>query len=186
MSRLSLVVPGFALVVLGALAAWLLGPFDGTRVAQRPNALLQGGGAPKAVADFPFIDETGAPRSLADFRGRYVLLNVWATWCVPCREEMPALDRLQAKLGGPGFTVLALSIDSGGVRAVKRFYAETGVRSLGVYVDPSLKAASALRIAGVPATILLDPQGREIGRHLGPAQWDSERALEELRGLTGS
>ena len=102
-----------------------------------------------------------------------VLLNVWATWCVPCRREMPALDRLQARLGGKDFLVVPLSIDREGVAPVKRFYQQFGLEKLGIYVDPSGKGPRALAIPGVPTTLLIDRQGREIARKMGPAEWDS-------------
>jgi thiol-disulfide isomerase/thioredoxin len=137
--------------------------------------------APIAVPDFRFEDGTGQPRTLADFRGRYVLLNVWATWCAPCREEMPALARLQKALGGPDFEVLALSIDSGGVPAVKQFFRETSVEGLGIYLDRSLQVNSALRVLGVPTTVLLDRRGRELARHVGPAEWDSAQAVQQIQ-----
>lgn len=139
--------------------------------------------APVAVPDFRFEDGSGRPRTLADFRGRYVLLNIWATWCAPCREEMPALARLQKKLGGDDFEVLALSIDSGGAPAVRQFFRETGVEGLGIYLDRSLQVNSALRIVGVPTTVLLDRQGREVARHLGPAEWDSAQAMQQIQSL---
>ena len=139
---------------------------------------------PAQIADFAFEDASGNKRSLANFRGRYVLLNVWATWCVPCREEMPALARLQQKLGGPEFEVVALSVDSGGADAVKRFFTELAVDTLKVYVDRSLQANAALSLVGIPTTVLIDPRGREVGRVVGPADWDSAEALDAIRRLT--
>lgn len=137
--------------------------------------------APQPLGDLGFENEKGHRLTLIDFRDKAVLLNIWATWCVPCREEMPALDRLQQKLGGQNFEVVALSIDSGGVPAVKRFYEATGVRSLAIYVDPSMRATSSLHVVGVPTTVLIDRKGREIGRHTGPAQWDGEEALQAIK-----
>jgi thiol-disulfide isomerase/thioredoxin len=137
--------------------------------------------APLELPQLSFEDAAGRRRTLANFRGRHVLLNVWATWCVPCREEMPALARLQQKLGGLRFEVIALSVDSGGVEAVKRFFAEHHVDSLAVYTDHSLQVNSALRVVGIPTSVLVDREGREIARHVGPAQWDSAQTVEELR-----
>ena len=96
--------------------------------------------APQAVPDLSFVDGDGREMSLADFHGRTILLNIWATWCVPCREEMPALDRLQAKLGGPGFEVVPLSIDRDGLPKVKGFYDELGLEAMGIYLDDTGKA----------------------------------------------
>src|SRR4051812_26859229 len=93
--------------------------------------------APKALPEISFTDGAGQPHTLGDFKGKVVLLNIWATWCAPCRKEMPTLDRLQAALGGAHFTVVALSIDRKGMGAVKKFYNEIGVTHLGLYNDPS-------------------------------------------------
>lgn len=128
---------------------------------------------PQPAPDVQFTDEDGRTRSLSDFQGKVVLLNIWATWCGPCRKEMPTLDRLQAKLGGPGFEVVALSIDRGGIAKVKEFYAETGIRNLAIYVDTSGTAIGEFGIFGLPGTLLLDREGREIGRLTGPAEWDA-------------
>ena len=136
---------------------------------------------PRAVSALTFQDRDGVAKSLADFKGRVVLLNIWATWCVPCRAEMPALDRLQARLGGPDFEVVALSIDRKGIDVVKPFYAELGLTSLGIYIDQSGNAAHALETVGVPTTLLIDRKGRELGRKLGPAEWDKPEAESLIR-----
>jgi thiol-disulfide isomerase/thioredoxin len=128
---------------------------------------------PRPVPEIRFQDEQGRDLTLADFQGRVVLLNVWATWCVPCRQEMPTLDRLQARLGGKYFLVTALSIDRKGVEAVKGFYREVGVEKLAIYVDPSGKGSRGLAIPGVPTTLLIDREGREVARKMGAAEWDS-------------
>lgn len=133
--------------------------------------------APKPLPEIGFEDAQGAKHTLADFRGRTVLLNIWATWCVPCRKEMPALDRLQQKLGGPAFQVLVLSIDTEGAAAVRRFYKEVGIRALAVYVDPTTRASDKLGAIGIPTTLLVDPQGREVARRTGQAEWDSPDAV---------
>jgi thiol-disulfide isomerase/thioredoxin len=127
---------------------------------------------PRDLPEIHFADDHGRDLTLGDFRGRVVLLNVWATWCVPCRKEMATLDRLQARLGGKDFLVIALSIDREGVAPVKRFYQELKLEKLAIYVDPSSKGSRALAIPGVPTTLLIDRQGREIARKMGPAEWD--------------
>jgi thiol-disulfide isomerase/thioredoxin len=132
---------------------------------------------PRDLPEIRFADEAGHGLTLADFQGRVVLLNVWATWCVPCRKEMPALDRLQAKLGSKDFLVIPLSIDREGVAPIKRFYQELGLEKLGIYVDPSGKGSRALAIPGVPTTLLIDRQGREIARKMGAAEWDGPEML---------
>ncbi len=132
--------------------------------------------APVALPAVAFTDATGAPKSLADFKGKTVLLYLWATWCVPCREEMPALDRLQKALGSKDFEVVALSLDRAGADAAKKFLVSIKVENLALYIDQSMRAGSTLRALGMPTTILIDKEGREIGRLAGPAEWDSEAA----------
>ncbi|AYC35105.1 TlpA family protein disulfide reductase [Pseudomonas cavernae] len=136
---------------------------------------------PRPVPEVQFVDGEGKPHTLADFKGKVVLLNLWATWCVPCRKEMPTLDRLQAQLGGPDFQVLALSIDLDGLQVVRDFYKEVGIQHLGIYIDESASAISSLGAFGLPATLLLDRQGRELGRKLGEATWDSPEVVAYLR-----
>jgi thiol-disulfide isomerase/thioredoxin len=138
---------------------------------------------PSPLPEVQFTDDVGRPLALADFRGKVVLLNVWATWCLPCRKEMPTLDRLQAALGGGGFEVVALSVDRQGVEAVKAFYSEIGVRNLAVHVDASGQALSALAAVGLPTTILIDPEGRELGRLMGPAEWDAKEMVAFLKPI---
>jgi thiol-disulfide isomerase/thioredoxin len=132
---------------------------------------------PRPVADTWFQDDEGHNVALAGFRGRVILLNIWATWCVPCRQEMPALDRLQARLGGEDFRVIALSIDRKGVEAVKGFYREVGVEKLAIYVDPSGRVSRRLAIPGVPTTLLIDREGREVARKMGAAEWDGREMV---------
>ena len=132
--------------------------------------------APEPLPDISFLDGAGVARSVDDWRGKVVLLNLWATWCAPCRKEMPALDRLQAALGSDQFEVVALSVDRAGLEGAKKFLDHINVRSLKLYADPTAKIGSQLKVAGLPATLLLDRQGREIGRLTGPAEWDSEEA----------
>jgi thiol-disulfide isomerase/thioredoxin len=135
----------------------------------------------KQVPAISFADERGRVLGLNDFRGRTVLLNIWATWCGPCRKEMPTLDRLQARLGSERFQVVALSIDRGGAAAVQRFYAEIGVRQLAFFIDSTGRAGGALGLIGLPGTLLIDPEGREIGRLIGPAEWDSPEMIAFLQ-----
>jgi len=138
---------------------------------------------PRAMRSAPFVDGEGHDLTLADFRGRVVLLNVWATWCAPCREEMPTLDRLQAQLGGDDFHVLPLSIDRAGLDPVRRFYEEIGIRHLDMYLAEDIRAMTAFAVIGLPTTLLIDRQGRERGRLTGPAEWDSAEAIAQFRTL---
>src|SRR5216684_2766032 len=141
---------------------------------------------PLQLPDLAFEDADGRAKKLSDWRGKIVLVNLWATWCVPCRREMPALERLQAKLGGAAFIVLPLSIDRGGLPPVKRFYEELGLEALGIFVDQSGAATSKLATTGVPTTLLIDRDGREIGRLLGAAEWDSPEAIALIRRYLNS
>jgi thiol-disulfide isomerase/thioredoxin len=131
---------------------------------------------PRALPEIRFADGEGRSLSLGDFRGRPILLNIWATWCVPCREEMPALNRLQDELEAR-LLVLPLSIDRQGAPVVKQFYEELGLKALGVYVDPAGKAPRDLNTVEVPTTLLIDRDGREIGRKIGAAEWDSPASI---------
>ncbi|RJG14226.1 TlpA family protein disulfide reductase [Pseudomonas cavernicola] len=141
---------------------------------------------PKPVPEVKFVDGEGSPHTLTDFKGKVVLLNVWATWCGPCRQEMPTLDRLQAQLGGADFQVLALSIDDAGTEVVRDFYREIGIQHLKLYIDDSAQAIQSLNAFGLPITLLLDRQGREVGRKLGAAEWDSPEVIEYLREVIAS
>lgn len=140
---------------------------------------------PRPVPDLHFVTGEGRTSTLGDFRGRAVVLNIWATWCIPCRVEMPALDRLQAALGSDGFEVVALSIDRGGPPAVEAFYKEIGLRSLNIYVDPTGAASRALGAVGIPTTLLIDRDGREVARKIGPAEWDSPELVGVIRRYLG-
>ena len=137
---------------------------------------------PRPLSELRFVDGDGQERTIADFRGKTVLLNIWATWCAPCRKEMPSLDRLQAKLGGAEFQVIALSVDAGGLRDVRHFYDQLGLGNLGIFVDQSSWTMQGLQVLGLPTSLLVDREGREIGRTLGPADWDQPDALTLLRG----
>jgi len=136
--------------------------------------------APKPVATVAFDDAEGRSRTLADFKGKVVLLNIWATWCIPCRKEMPALDRLQGAMGGPDFEVVPVSIDRGGIEKVRAFYGEIGVRHLAMYMDVSGQAQRALGAVGLPTTLVIDRAGQEVGRVIGPAEWDSSEIADIL------
>jgi thiol-disulfide isomerase/thioredoxin len=133
------------------------------------------------VADLAFADGEGRPLKLSDWRGKVTLVNLWATWCAPCRKEMPALAALQSKLGGPDFEVLAISIDRKGAAASAAFLDEAKATALKFYVDPSSKALGALQAIGLPASVLIDRDGREIGRLLGPAEWNAPEAEQLIR-----
>ena len=134
------------------------------------------------LPELAFRDASGTERHLGDWRGRTVLLNLWATWCVPCRKEMPALDALEDKLGGPAFEVVAINIDTRDADKPRAWLKEIGVGRLGYYADPSAKVFQDLkmmgRATGMPTTVLVDPSGCEIGTIFGPAEWASEDAVK--------
>jgi len=141
--------------------------------------------SPRPLANIQFEDEGGQPRSLADFKDKVVVLNIWATWCVPCRREMPTLDRLQAALGGPDFQVVPVSIDRGGIDTIRKFYAEIAVQKLGMYVDKSGQVLREIGAIGLPATLIINRSGQEVGRIVGPAEWDSAEIVQFLRPVIG-
>ncbi len=129
----------------------------------------------------PFFLNGDTARTLADFRGKGVVVNFWATWCAPCVKEMPALDRLSAEVFGDGIDVLALSSDRGGADVVSKFYARRGITSLSVIIDEKSKVGRAVGLSGLPTTVMYDDEGREIGRVLGPAEWDAPESVAFLR-----
>lgn len=131
---------------------------------------------PVDVANVSFEDETGSKRTLADFKGKAILLNLWATWCLPCRHEMPSLDRLQKEMGSDQFEVVALSLDRAGRDAARKFFDEIKVQNLKLFIDSTMKAGNGLRAVGMPTTILIGKDGKELGRLPGPAEWDSPAA----------
>jgi thiol-disulfide isomerase/thioredoxin len=139
--------------------------------------------APQPLPPLTFETLDGQPASLADFAGKVVVLNLWATWCAPCREEMPGLDRLQAQFAGRDLVVLALSVDRAGPERVRKFLDEVGVKQLHVYRDPKAAATRAVKVPGLPATILVDRKGQEVGRVLGIAQWDGPAAVAVMEKL---
>lgn len=139
--------------------------------------------APRSVPEIPFENGDGEPMTLADFRGRVIVLNLWATWCPPCRHEMPTLDELQAELGSERFEVVALSVDRAGPSIVREFFAEEGIEHLGLYIDATARALPRLGIPGIPTTLVLDADGREVARLTGEADWATPAMLDYFRGL---
>lgn len=165
------VVPGLLLAFTGVPAA--------TESPDRLNVHA----TPRPVPEITFENGDGEPMTLADFRGKVVVLNVWATWCPPCRRELPTLDRLQAELGGERFEVLALSIDSAGPSVVREFFSEEGIEHLVLYIDTSARALPHLDIRGIPTTLVVDAEGREVARLIGEADWATPAMLDYFRGL---
>jgi thiol-disulfide isomerase/thioredoxin len=145
--------------------------------------------SPLKVPDLAFQDASGKPLTLANWRGRTVLLNLWATWCVPCRKEMPALDALQQELGGSDFQVVAVNIDTRDPDKPKAFLKELGIDKLAYYADPTAKTFQDLkaigRAFGMPTTMLVDRQGCEIGTIAGPAEWAGDDAVKLIQAALG-
>src|SRR5213595_266228 len=138
--------------------------------------------APLRLPDLAFEDGAGKPRKLSDWRGRTLLVNLWATWCVPCRKEMPALEVLQTRLGGPNFEVVAINIDTRDPEKPKNFLKEVNLTRLGYFSDQKAKVFQDLkaigRALGMPTSVLVDGEGCEIATIAGPAEWDSEDAVK--------
>ena len=145
--------------------------------------------APKALPVLTFKDGEGAAKSLADWRGRTLLLNLWATWCVPCRKEMPALDALQGKLGGPDFEVVSINIDTRDPDKPKAWLKEVGIGKLAYYADNSAKVFQDLKVIGkafgMPTTLIVDANGCELATLAGPAEWASDDAVKLIAAALG-
>ena len=202
-----IVAGGVAGVVVGLAAVYGIATSLGNRAgdagcrpavetARRAAPLAQGEVAAVAMAEKPlrlpdlvFHDASGAERHLSDWQGRTVLFNLWATWCVPCRKEMPALDELQTKLGGPNFEVVAVNIDTRDPDKPRTWLNEAGVSRLAYYADPTAKVFQDLKLIGkafgMPTTLIVDPARCEIGTVAGPAEWASEDAINLMRAALG-
>jgi thiol-disulfide isomerase/thioredoxin len=145
---------------------------------------------PFSIPNLAFKDSTGHARTLADWRGRTVLLNLWATWCVPCRREMPALDKLQARLGSPDFEVVAVNIDTRDPEKPLNFLKDVGVNHLAYYSDDSAQVFEDLKTAGkafgMPTTLIVDRDGCEIGDMAGPAEWSNDDGAKLIRAVLGN
>ena len=141
--------------------------------------------SPLRLPDLAFEDADGKPRKLSDWRGRTVLVNLWATWCVPCRKEMPALDSLQAKLGGKDFEVVAINIDTRDAEKPKNFLKDGNLTRLGYFSDQKAKVFQDLKnigkALGMPTSVLVDGQGCEIANIAGPAEWASDDAVKLIK-----
>jgi thiol-disulfide isomerase/thioredoxin len=128
------------------------------------------------------VDGEGAEHALSDWKGQWVVLNFWATWCAPCRHEMPSLDRLQAAM--PQIAVLPVATGRNSVEAIGKFYSEAGVKRLPVLRDPKSGLARAMGVLGLPVTVILNPEGQEVARLIGDAEWDSDSAQAVLKALS--
>jgi len=202
MRRFALVLAPLALAAVAAAAFYGTKPQTGkgactaasVALADKLRPLAKGevaalAVAPRLATPLAFAGPEGQKLSLADFKGRAVLLNLWATWCVPCRSEMPALDKLQAEAGGPKFEVVTVNVDTARVERAGKFLDEIGVSHLQRYADHSGDTFETLRLAGkalgLPTSLLIDAEGCEIGVVAGPANWTSPDAVAAVKALEG-
>lgn len=139
---------------------------------------------PKPVSDDAFVDAQGGSHKLTDYKGKYVLVNFWATWCGPCKVELPSLERLKAKLGSNNLQVVTISIDKSADLAAK-YLASKSLTGLDSYADPSLDLSTALGASEIPTTVLIDPASNVIGHHVGAAEWDGPQAVAALEKIIG-
>ena len=184
------VIPALLAVVVVAVLGWIvvreLGSGDPSSAGGRPpisgtvkNFIPTDPGRPAPIERF--YDADGREVSFFDFGGKVLLVNLWATWCAPCVQELPSLDRLQAQLGGADFQVVAVSVDRRGVDAVRPFFAKLKIANLPIYVEPKNQLATSLGLQVLPSTIIIGPHGLMLGRMIGAAQWDAPEALALIR-----
>lgn len=164
----------FALTLAGRARALELGSLSDALVTVSP---------PAPPPSFSFQTATGQRRTLTDYRGKGIVLNIWATWCGPCIAEMPALDQLAASVAQYGILVLPISIDAGGLSTVKPFYGAHGIAHLPILLDPDGDVARAFKVDGIPTSFLIDRAGRVAGHIEGPVRWDTAAAITTIRGL---
>jgi thiol-disulfide isomerase/thioredoxin len=138
-------------------------------------------GEPVAVPEAVLLDAEDGEHALADYKGKWVVLNFWATWCAPCRREMPSLERLQAAM--PELAVVPVATGRNAVEGIRRFFDEAGVKALPILRDPQSKLAHAMGVMGLPVTVILNPEGQEVARLIGDADWDSDSAKAVLGAL---
>ncbi len=137
--------------------------------------------SPTPVPDAVLLDAADAEHSLTEFKGKWVVLNFWAIWCAPCRQEMPSLDRLQAAM--PGLAVVPVATGRNAVEGIERFFAEAEVKNLPILRDPKSQLSRALGVIGLPVTVILNPEGQEVARLIGDAEWDSDSAKAVLAAM---
>jgi thiol-disulfide isomerase/thioredoxin len=150
-----------------------------------PAAELVAHNSPRELADFTFSDGSRRDLQLEHFRGTVILVNVWATWCAPCKEEMASLNHLALLFANKNIKIVPISIDVSGALTVRSFYERLGLNNLSIYVDPSKNVMDALGITGIPTTMLIGRDGREIGRMVGPAQWDAPESVKRITEIAG-
>jgi thiol-disulfide isomerase/thioredoxin len=139
--------------------------------------------APQPVSDTPFVTWEGGEARLSDYAGKHIVLNFWATWCAPCRKEMPQLSALQTELGGDAFEVVTIATGRNPPQAMQRFFEEIGVDNLPLHMDPKQALAREMAVMGLPITVILNPEGQEIARMRGDADWSSDSAKAIVSAL---
>ncbi|MEX1234009.1 MAG: TlpA disulfide reductase family protein [Roseovarius sp.] len=199
LSRSKLLYPALA---LGAIAAGLFlflggAPEAARETPSRDYAALAAGlegdmkklnfhAEPKTISASTFVTEAGNETTLAQYEGKHILLNFWATWCAPCRKEMPMLSELQTEFGGESFEVVTLATGRNAVPAIEEFFDEIGVTNLPMHRDPNQRVARDMGVLGLPITVIIDPSGREIARLQGDAHWSSESAKALIAELSAA
>jgi thiol-disulfide isomerase/thioredoxin len=176
----------YTALVLGANAAHATdrAALEALREGDMKKLLFHGEAQPISAATFTTAG--GEEMSLADWEGKYVLLNFWATWCAPCRKEMPALDALQKEFGGETFEVVTLATGRNALPGIRRFFEEEGIEALPILLDPKQAVAREMAVLGLPITVMIDPEGREVARMRGDADWASDSARAIIAAWIGA
>ena len=174
----------YTALVLAAIALpGVAGPVDIAAAQQAGmKKLVAGSGTP--APDVAFGDLDGGTHRLADWKGQALLVNFWATWCAPCREEMPSLAKLAAERGGDDFAVLTIAAGRNPPEAMRKFLDENGIEGLPLLTDPKMELARAFGVVGLPVSVLIDAEGNEVARLMGEAEWNSEAAQAVVNALT--
>jgi thiol-disulfide isomerase/thioredoxin len=178
------VLAAAAIVLIGAVVLYVMA--SGPVHAPQSLAALVPANPPVSVPDVAFTDGAGKRHMLSEFRGRYVLLNLWATWCAPCVKELPALQHLQDGTSGSDFAVVPVNVGRSDVLDTAKFLTSHGAGKLSVNVDTTLALMRTLHVYGLPVTVLIDPRGREIARADGPADWDAPDAIAYFKALAAT
>ncbi|MCW9034883.1 MAG: TlpA family protein disulfide reductase [Rhodospirillales bacterium] len=137
----------------------------------------------KAMPTAPFFENGEIKRTISDYKGKVLVVNFWARWCAPCLKEMPGLDRLEGKMKGEGIAVLPITLDRTGASSAKTFYERIEAKHLPILVDKGRKFVRKLGVSGLPTTLIIDPEGYEVGRLTGPAEWDHQDAIDLIRSF---